>query len=89
MMTKDWDRLARKLGKLTRYVRIARIDVTKNEVPTVNIRGYPTLYLYKKGSAPIEYTGERNVDGWMSFLIAQGVLTGKEELVVELQGSEL
>ena len=89
MMTKDWDRLARKLGKLTRYVRIARIDVTKNEVPTVNIRGYPTLLLYKKGSAPIEYTGERNVDGWMNFLIAQGVLTGKEELVAELQGSEL
>ena len=89
MMTKDWDRLARKLGKLTRYVRIARIDVTKNEVTGVNIRGYPTIYLYKKGSVPIEYQGERNVDSWMEFLIAQGVLTGKEELVAELQGSEL
>jgi protein disulfide-isomerase A1 len=89
LMAGAWNNLARKLQKQTRYVRVAKIDATKNEIPGINIRAYPTIYLYKKGSSPIEYQGERQIEEWMRFLIEQGVLTGNEEFAAEVQGSEL
>jgi len=83
LMAGNWNRLARKLEKLSRYVRVAKIDATKNEVPGLNIRAYPSIFLYKRGSDPIEFQGERNVEGWMKFLIDQKVLTGTEEFAAE------
>jgi len=43
-------------------ILIAKIDATANEVPGVNIKGFPTIKFYpgnKKSSAPIDFEGER------------------------------
>ena len=49
---------------------IAKMDATANEVDGVDIRGYPTLKFYPRGqkSNPIDYDGNRDVDGFKAWL---------------------
>jgi len=48
---------------------IAKFDATENEVAGLEIRGYPTLKFYPKGSSePIDYDGEREADGIKQWL---------------------
>jgi protein disulfide-isomerase A1 len=89
LMADEWNKLARKLANLSNYVRVAKMDATKNEIPKLHVRAYPTIVLYKTGSDPIQFEGERNIDEWMNFLINNGVLTGKEDFNPEVQSSEL
>lgn len=51
-------------------ILIAKMDATANEHPTLNIKGFPTIKFYKKGekSAPVDYSGERTLDGFLAFL---------------------
>jgi protein disulfide-isomerase A1 len=54
-------------------VVIAKLDHTLNEVP-LDIRGYPTLKLFKAGDKenPIDFTGERTLEGLATFIKEQG-----------------
>jgi protein disulfide-isomerase A1 len=49
---------------------IAKMDATANEVDGVDIRGYPTIKFYGKGSknAPTDYDGGRDLDGFKTWL---------------------
>ena len=51
---------------------VSQIDMTQHQVhvPGVVVRGYPTIYLFKKGhkSTPIEYRGGRDVISFSAFL---------------------
>lgn len=64
-----YDELATKLASNPNIV-IAKVDATANEVPGVNIRGFPTLKFWKNGSknAPLEYEGERDLKGLLEYI---------------------
>lgn len=49
---------------------IAKIDATANEVPGVNIRGFPTIKFFpgNNKSNPVEFDGERTEEGIISWL---------------------
>ena len=60
--------LATKLAKHD-DVLIVKMDGTQNEYPGFNVRGYPTLGLYKPGSdKPVMYQKERSLEMMMTFL---------------------
>ena len=65
----EWDKLAADLKDVSGLV-IAKMDATANEVESVDIRGYPTLKFYPRGqkSNPIDYDGNRDADGFKSWL---------------------
>jgi protein disulfide-isomerase A1 len=64
-----WDQLAADF-KDVQGLTIAKMDATANEVDGVDIRGYPTLKFYPKGSknAPIDYDGGRELEGFKTWL---------------------
>lgn len=64
-----YDELAKKLEKVSGLV-IGKMDSTANEAEGVNVRGFPTLKFYKKGSknAPMDFEGDRTVEGFIAFL---------------------
>lgn len=64
-----YNELAEKLKSVDDLL-IAKMDATANEHSSVNVRGFPTLKFYKKGekSSPMDYSGERTVDGFIAFL---------------------
>ena len=48
---------------------IAKFDATENEVAGLEIRGYPTLKFYPKGSSTaVDYDGERETEGIKQWL---------------------
>lgn len=64
-----WDAAALKL-KANKNIVIAKCDATANEVPGVNIKGFPTLKFYPgnaKGN-PIDFDGDRSEEGIIKFL---------------------
>ena len=46
------------------------MDSTKNEVAGVSVKSFPTIKLWKRGQKdqPIDFEGEREVEGFISFL---------------------
>ncbi|KRX09006.1 Thioredoxin-like fold [Pseudocohnilembus persalinus] len=51
-------------------ILIADIDFTKNEVPGVEIEGFPTLLLYVSGNKqkPADYYGDRSLEDMIQFI---------------------
>jgi protein disulfide-isomerase A1 len=51
-------------------IRLVKVDSTLNEVPSVEIQGFPTLKFYGKDKSqpPIEYNGGRDADGIITWL---------------------
>lgn len=64
-----YNELASKLAKHGNLV-IAKMDATKNEFPGLNVRGYPSIVLYKPGNKknPINYNKERSFALILEFL---------------------
>ncbi len=64
-----WDQLAADLKDVS-GLTIAKMDSTANEVDGVEIKGYPTLKFYPKGSksSPIDYDGGRELADFKTWL---------------------
>jgi len=83
-----WDQLALDVKDIPDLV-IGKFDATANEVAGLEIRGYPTLKFYPKGSDDaIDYQGGRELDdikAWLSenseaYKAAQSASAGTEDL---------
>lgn len=63
-----YDELAKKLANEHDIV-IAKMDATANEHSALNVKGFPTIKFYKKGSTEAtEYSGDRTYEGFLTFL---------------------
>ena len=63
-----YDELATKLANEDDIV-IAKMDATANEHSALNVKGFPTIKFYKKGSTEAsDYNGDRTVEGFLAFL---------------------
>jgi len=67
-----WDQLAESFDNVENVV-IAKMDSTQNDVASVKIAGFPTIFLYPAGSAPIKYEGPREYDDLKAFVELHGV----------------
>jgi len=66
----EWDRLAAHFAGRDDII-IAKMDMTENELKTVEVAGYPTLYLFPSGlqKEPVSYDEEaRDFEAFLSFL---------------------
>jgi len=68
-LTPIYEELAKKLSHNKSLV-IAKVDSTANEVEGVNIKGFPTIKFWPGGkkSSPMDYDGDRTVEGFMVWL---------------------
>jgi protein disulfide-isomerase A1 len=73
--------LGEKLWYTGRQLKVAKIDATRNEIPHINISGYPTVILFKRveKQVPIHerqavvYNGDRSVEDFVRFLYENAV----------------
>ncbi|KAL8442563.1 hypothetical protein Emag_006349 [Eimeria magna] len=67
-MEPAYKELARRVAGVSGLL-IARIDATRNEVEGVQIAGYPTVYLYRRGlGEPLLYAGDRSTRDMLEWL---------------------
>lgn len=64
-----WEKAAELLANNPNIV-IAKLDSTANEVPSVSVKGFPTLKFFPGNNkkAPIDYEGDRTEEGIIKFL---------------------
>lgn len=64
-----YESVAKRLRK-SPDLRIAKIDLTENEIEGLRIAGYPTIYFYLKDkkNEPIEYMGDRTERSIVNFI---------------------
>jgi len=62
--------LAKKLGHLSEKLMIAKIDSTENDVPNMDITGFPTIKFFKAGQKdmPIDYSAGMNLKAFEKWL---------------------
>jgi protein disulfide-isomerase A1 len=68
-LTPIYEELAKKVAHNKNLV-IAKMDGTANEHPSVQIKGFPTIKFFKKGSksSPADYEGGRTLEDFLSYL---------------------
>lgn len=51
-------------------VVLAKCDATANEVPGVNVKGFPTIKVWPGNakSAPVDYNGARDAEGIIAYM---------------------
>ncbi|KAI9673948.1 MAG: protein disulfide-isomerase precursor [Caeruleum heppii] len=59
--------------EFAKKVTVAKVDATANDVPD-EIQGFPTIKLFPAGGkdAPVDYSGERTVEGLANFIKEKG-----------------
>jgi len=64
-----WEELAKEFSS-NKNVVIAKLDATDNEIDVagVEVQGFPTLYFFPAGGAPIKYDGPRETDDLAEFV---------------------
>lgn len=65
-----YEALAKRLAHNKKIV-IAKCDSTANEIPGINIKGFPTLKYFpgnKKESGPVDYDGGREEEDFFKWL---------------------
>ena len=65
---------------------IAKIDATANEHSLLQVKGFPTIKFYKKGSktAPTDYSGERTLEAMTQFLNEQLGIKADDTVTTDL-----
>jgi len=67
-----WDKLGKRFASVSDKIVIAKMDATENDVPpetNIVVEGFPTIKLVKaKTNEILEYSGEREVEGFIEFL---------------------
>merc|ERR1712025_1424178 len=83
-----WDELGEKF-KDSDSVVIAKMDSTTNELEDVQVQGFPTIKLFKKGdNKVIDYNGDRTVDGFVKFIETEGAHGAAAEATAEERGHD-
>lgn len=61
-------------NKARDLVTIVKVDYENNDVPDMDVRGFPWFKLYPAGSKGLSvfYDGERRVSAWASFIAEKG-----------------
>ncbi|KAL8272954.1 hypothetical protein Esti_003122 [Eimeria stiedai] len=90
-MEPAYKELARRVAGVSGLL-IARIDATRNEVEGVQVAGYPTVYLYRRGHGePLLYAGDRSTRDmleWLSLRVKGTSAFSPDELMAaDLSGS--
>lgn len=67
----DFEAAAKALAGNEKYLFV-RIDPSENDIPGINIEGFPTFRFYhaERKDSPMEFQGERNKEGFFKFLMA-------------------
>lgn len=66
-----YDELAKQHAANDKLV-IAKCDATANEIPGLNVSGFPTIKLFAPGKdTPIDFSGDRTAEGFNKFLKEQ------------------
>lgn len=72
-MAPIYDQLGEKFAD-SETVVIAKIDATANELEHTKITSFPTIKMYKKGdNTPVDYNGERTLEGFTKFVESGGL----------------
>ena len=66
-----WDQLGEKY-KDHADILIAKVDSTANEIENVKIQSFPTIKYFTKDGDVIDYSNDRSLDAFVSFLEAGG-----------------
>lgn len=69
--TPEWENFSKKYSS-NKNLNCSKIEA-KNVDSSVEIKGYPTVILYKPDGTKIVFDGERNENGLISFLSENGV----------------
>jgi len=78
-----YDELATKLKNNSNIV-VAKMDATANEAEGVNVQGFPTIKFYPAtDKTPVDYSGDRTVDGFVKFLKEKGTVAWVDEAASE------
>ena len=67
----EYEKAANALKEKNPKVILAKMDATENEVETIEVTGFPTIKFYpgnKKDKRPMDYSGDRTMDGIIKFL---------------------
>lgn len=74
-----WDKLGEKYADHADIV-IAKMDATANEIPDLEIRGFPTLkYFPTEGKEAVDYNGHQTLEKMSEFLDSGGVVPEEPE----------
>ena len=72
MMKPEWKKLEKRCARDPR-LNVAKVsDEMKNDIPeqmNQNIQGYPTVRMFNNGKMMSEYSGERNNNAFLEFLL--------------------
>jgi len=83
-----WDELGEKF-KDSETVVIAKMDSTTNELEDVQVQGFPTIKLFKKGdNKVIDYNGDRTLEGFVKFIETEGSHGAAAEPAEDDQGHD-